>query len=117
MPTDADNPEAAPVFEGEVKRWNEILALLTRNCPLIAAVLNDSKAYIKGDYLLIDAPNSQFKSLIRQEGGRYKQSIREAAEQVLGVTYKLGPYTKPQEPQESDPLTALANKLKNLEIN
>lgn len=117
MPTDADNPEAAPVFEGEVKRWNEILALLTRNCPLIAAVLNDSKAYIKGDYLLIDAPNSQFKSLIRQEGGRYKQSIREAAEQVLGVTYKLGPYTKPEEPQESDPLTALANKLKNLEIN
>ncbi len=117
MPTDADNPEAVPVNDGEVKKWNEILALLTRNCPLIAAVLNDSKAYINGEYLLIDAPNSQFKSLIRQEGGRYKQSIREAAEQVLGVTYKLGPYTKPQKTAESDPLTALADKLKNLEIN
>jgi hypothetical protein len=47
----------------------------------------------------------------------YKNQIRKAAEQVLGATYKLGPYTKPQQSDQNDPLLSLANKLKNLEIN
>ena len=116
-PTDFDSPDTPKTGDGEVLKWNEIIAVLTKSCPLIAAVLNDSKAYIKGEYLLIDAPNSQFKSLIKQANGKYKESIREAAQGVLGVTYKLGPYTKNTKAAENDPLTALAEKLKNLEIN
>ena len=117
LPTDFDSPDTPKIGDGEVAKWNEILAVLTKSCPLIAAVLNDSKAYIKGEYLLIDAPNSQFKSLIKQANGRYKESIREAAQRVLGVTYKLGPYTRKTETAENDPLVDLAEKLKNFEIN
>ncbi len=116
-PTDEDSPILTEANDGELKNWNEILVILTKNAPLIAGVLNDSRAYIKGDYLLIDAPNSQFKSLINAAGGNYKESIRKAAEEVLGVTYKLGPYNKKSKSDESDPLYDLANKLKTIEIN
>ena len=92
------------------------MRILKTSCPLIHGVLNASMAYIRGPYLLIDAPNSQFRSLINSNNGYYKDSIRKAAHTVLGVTYKLGPYTK-TEAKESDPLTALADKLKNFEIN
>ncbi len=101
----------------EVSRWNEILRLLTTASPLIAGVLKGSKAYIKGAYLLIDAPNSQFRSLINQPNSNYKDSIRKAAQTVLGETYKLGPYNKPQAKQEDDPLSAIAERLKNFELN
>lgn len=101
-----------------VENWDEIIRLLRTESPLIAGVLNDSKAYIKGEFLLIDAPNSQFRSLINSPNGNYKDSIRKAAFKVLGVTYKLGPYQKAQSgAQESDPLKALEEKLKNFEIN
>ncbi len=116
IPTDDDNPNYEKAEDGQVLRWNEIIAILTKSCPLIAAVLNDSRAYIKDNYLLIDAPNSQFKSLINQSNGKYKDCIRDAAQQVLGVKYNLGPYKRKTEVAENDPLTALADKLKSFEI-
>lgn len=101
----------------EVHEWQEILKILTTDCPLIAGVLKDSKAYIKGAFLLIDAPNSQFRSLINSGNAYYKDSIRKAAQKVLGVTYKLGPYNPPKAQEETDPLTDLAIRLKQFEVN
>ena len=101
----------------EVQEWQEILKVLTTDCPLIAGVLKDSKAYTKGAFLLIDAPNSQFRSLINSGNAYYKDSIRKAAQKVLGVTYKLGPYNPPKKQEETDPLTDLANRLKQFEVN
>lgn len=98
-------------------QWSEIMRVVKTTCPLIHGVLNNSRAYIKGQYLLIDAPNSQFRSLINGNNGYYKDSIRKAAHTVLGVTYKLGPYKAAQKNEKSDPLAALADKLKNFEIN
>ena len=80
-------------------------------------MLQGSAAYIKGQYLLIDAPNTQFRSLINSGNSTYKDSIRKAAQSVLGVTYKLGPYTASKPQAEQDPLATLADKLKNFEIN
>lgn len=105
------------ILDGELGNWNEILKILEKTAPLIAGVLKDSRAFIKGDFLLIDAPNSQFRSLINKNDGQYKDSIRKAAFTVLGVTYKLGPYTAASKVTEDDPLVNLANKLKNFEIN
>lgn len=101
----------------KVDDWNEILKQLTTDCPLIAGVLKGSTAYTKGAYLLIDAPNSQFRSLINSGNAYYKDSIRKAAQKILGVTYKLGPYNPPKVNEENDPLKDLADKLKNFEIN
>lgn len=103
--------------ENAVKKWGEILSILKNTCPLIAGVLEDSNAYIRGAYLLIDSKNTQFKSLINSSNGIYKDAIRKAAEKVLGVTYKLGPYTKQAKAEVKDPLVALAEKLKHFEVN
>ncbi len=114
-----ETKEASPQTDEitEVKQWNEILHLLTTSSPLIAGVLKGSKAYIKGAYLLIDAPNSQFRSLINQDNSNYKDSIRKAAYTVLGETYKLGPYSKQKVKEEDDLLPVIAQKLKNFELN
>ncbi len=123
-PMDEDQPLPTPVDDTpqtngvtQVTSWDEILDILKTTCPLIAGVLGDSKAYIKGDYLLIDAKNSQFRTLIKTANGMYKDHIRKAAEQVLGTTYKLGPYNAEKQSKASDPLLSLADKLKNLDIN
>ncbi len=113
--------EAQTVSESEiteVAQWDSILKLLKTECPLIAGVLINSKAYIKGSYLLIDAPNNQFRTLINSANAPYKDSIRKAAFSVLGVTYKLGPYNPNTFSSNSnDPLAELEQKLKNYEIN
>lgn len=119
----ADEPQiSAPKSSDDggitpVDNWDEVLRILKTSCPLIAGVLKGSAAYIKGQYLLIDAPNGQFRSLINSGNGLYKDSIRKAAQTVLGVTYKLGPYTAATPKAEEDPLAALADRLKNFEIN
>ena len=66
---------------------------------MMYAVLNQSKAYLRGDYLLIDAPNSQFTDLVKGDS-RHKTAIRNAAYTVTGVRYKLGPYPR-QKQQEA----------------
>lgn len=111
---------AKPIQSDEItpaQNWDEVLSILKTTCPLIAGVLKGSRAYIKGQYLLIDAPNTQFRSLINSGNSTYKDSIRKAARTVLGATYKLGPYTAAKPTAEEDPLVALADKLKNFEIN
>ncbi len=101
--------------DGEVERWDEVLSILRKTCPIIAGVLQGSKAYISGDRLLIDTQNSQFRSMFNGANPIYRNSIRNAAEQVLGVSYKLGPYRKPATEAAIDPLAAFAEKLKTLE--
>ncbi len=110
---------SSPTTDGvtPVENWGEIVAILKTTCPLIAGVLGDSAAYIKGEHLLIDAKNSQFRTMINTSNGLYKNHIRKAAEQVLGVTYKLGPYNAQKQALQKDPLLSLADKLKNLDIN
>lgn len=110
-------PTAAPVADGALERWSEILQILRKTCPIIAGVLQGSSAYISGDRLLIDTQNTQFRSMFNGANPIYRNSIRKAAEQVLGQTYKLGPYRKPAVDTSEDPLAAFAQKLKELEQN
>ncbi len=109
IPTEPQD-SSAPISE-----WDEILAILKKTCPLIAGVLQGSSAYIDGDRLLIDTDNSQFRSLFNSPNPTFRESIRTAANDVLGVTYKLGPYRKKTVSENNDPLADFAAKLKELE--
>ncbi len=100
--------------DAPIEEWEDILSIIKKTCPLIAGVLQGSRAYISGAYLLIDTENSQFRSLVNGSNPIYRNSIRNAAEQVLGKVYKLGPYKKAATEAE-DPLAAFAAKLKELE--
>lgn len=99
-----------------VKKWNEIILVLQKNCPLIAGVLQGSSAYIQGDRLLIDTQNSQFKTLVNGSNPVYRDSIRKAAHTVLGHIYKLGPYhANSKQTAGEDPLKGFAQKLEQLQ--
>ena len=101
-----------------VDNWSEIISVLHKSCPIIAGVLQDSKAYIDGDRLLIDTNNTQFKTLVNGNNPVYRENIRKAAQTVLGQVYKLGPYrAKTIEQEDIDPLQSFAEKLKLLENN
>ena len=115
-PVSAPKPEPSENGEKPIAEWAEILKILRSSCPLIAGVLSDSKAYIRGNYLLIDTASSQFRTLVNGENPQYREQIRTAAQQVLGVSYKLGPY-RPAEPKESDPLSAFAQRLQDFNLN
>ena len=121
IPSPADalpSPTTAPDSITPVTQWGEIIAVLRGTCPIIAGVLQNSSAYIEGDRLLIDTQNSQFRTLVNGNNSVYRDSIRKAAQSVLGKVYKLGPYhAKPAETNDVDPLQSFAAKLKQLENN
>ena len=119
QPAREEKNVSAPMSGGDttpVEDWDEILSILRTTCPIIAGVLNGSKAYTKGAYLLIDTASDQFRTLVNGDNPIYRDSIRKAAAQILGNTYKLGPYKAPEK-AAADPLTQFAEKLKQLEKN
>ncbi|MBQ3088929.1 MAG: DNA polymerase III subunit gamma/tau [Clostridia bacterium] len=105
------NGDPVPVTE-----WPEILEILKLSCPLMAGVLSDSKAYIGNGRLLIDSQLDQFKDMINSDP-KYRDYIRKAAEQILGVSYNLGPYRPPVKKENSDAPDPLLEFAKSLNQN
>ncbi len=100
---------------GELDCWHDLLETVYELCPPAMGVLNGSRAYIDGGFLLIDAPNPMFRSMINSNE-IMKESIKKAAVKHLGKSYRLGPYKKTETaPQENDMLAVIANKLKEIE--
>ncbi len=113
---DEEALKAKNVQNGELKEWKEIIEVLETTCPLMAGALNaGSRAFIRDKMLLIDCKNQQFLNLMRKND-TYKNHIKNAIFKVLGENYSIGPYKQPTESDETDPLSALADKLKQLEI-
>lgn len=109
-------PDFSEPSEAESEpRWTDVLMILRKTCPLIAGVLENSKGFISGEYLLIDTDNSQFRTLVNGQNAAYRNSIRNAAKEVFGKTFKLGPYKKAEQVKNSsDPLLELQKKLEEL---
>lgn len=109
--SDAASAEARPLAE-----WSKVLRILGKECPLLVGYLGDSKAYISGDYLLIDYRNEQFLKLISQP--LYRNQIKKAAADVTGKAFKLGPYKKSAEhgggsSDKGDLLDVITGRLKD----
>ena len=102
--------------ETPVEEWGEVMKILATTCPPICGVLNGSRAFVKGQFLLIDAPNPMFKNMINSSSSTFRDAIRKAAENVLGEVYKLGPYIAKKTGDDQDPLKDLAEKLRQFEI-
>ncbi len=102
--------------DSPIPEWSEILKIVNQTVPLMGGVLNGSRAFISGQFLLIDAPNPMFRDLINKKDAVYRDAIRNAAAEVLGQTYKLGPYRAKKTDENDNPLRRLENKLKELEV-
>ena len=53
---------------------------------------------------------------MRSNSSVHRDSLRNAAERVLGKVYKIGPYKRPQKTVSNDPLQDVMNKLSELEV-
>ena len=98
--------------------WAEVMEKLSVINPMLYAVMNNSKAYIGTNIVLIDAPNSQFKPMINGNQ-RFYDAIREAILSVTGKKYRIGPYKGQavedgeEEKFKTDPLDVFAQKNKD----
>ncbi len=111
-----EQPEIKAVSNRELKEWGEIIEVLKTTCPLMAGALSSgSRAFVKDKFLLIDCKSQQFLNLMRTNA-TYKNHIKNAIFKVLGENYSIGPYKEESEIKEADPLSLLADKLKQLEI-
>ncbi|MBE6739909.1 MAG: DNA polymerase III subunit gamma/tau [Ruminococcaceae bacterium] len=102
------------VANGEVDCWYDILETVYELCPPAMGVLNGSKAYIDGGFLLIDAPNPLFRSMMNSNE-IMRESIKKSALKHLGKSFRLGPYKKATAQGNNDMLAVIANKLKEIE--
>lgn len=103
------------VADGQLENWDEILEIVFEKCPPAIGILSDSKAYISGNLLLIDAPNPLFRTMMNSNE-IMRDSIKKAAMQILGKAYRLGPYKKQETAAAADDMLAVvANKLKEIE--
>lgn len=109
IPTEPDSSETE---ETPFKQWGALLDEVRITCPLIVGVLEGSRAYTKGDMLLIDCDNTQFRSMLNAND-KYRKDIKAAALKLTGKSFRLGPYEKKAETKktEEDPLRAFAKKL------
>ena len=96
-----------------MKQWPEVLAVLKQHSQTIAAAFSGSKAYISGNFVLIDAAKSMAFDMLKKSAQRDKMRI--AIQEVTGKVYKLGPYKKASE--EVDSLDLLAQNIKDAGIN
>lgn len=115
-PQKVRDAEPATKSDGSLKEWESILADLMDTCPLIGGALQNSKAYIEGERILIDTQNEQFRSLINGENPTYREAVKKSAFKILGKRYNLGPYRKKAVVEDgSDPFDDFARQLEELE--
>lgn len=105
---------SAPVYEQAkpIAQWNDILSILSRTNPALVGALSGSNAYLSGDFVLIDFKSPLFSKIIREDSFA-KETLRGAISQVLGRSYRLGPY-KPPICQESVSNMVQNNPVKEL---
>ena len=95
--------------------WQEVLDALKMHGKSIATSFKNTKAFISGDYILIDSQSELAFKLLKQP--EHREKMRNAVQEVTGRMYKLGPYKKPeQKAQQQDPVAQLLNKAKQAGI-
>ena len=115
-PADAPQPTRQDDYSGsssglsdstqdqEYTRWNDVVAALGTTDRLLRAVLEKSRAYVRGEYMLIYTENESFRGMINSDT-RHRNNLKAAIQAVTGRVYKIGPY-KPAEKKitNDDPL-------------
>lgn len=115
-PTNAVNYEEIIKNAKPMEEWHDVLEALKAYSITIATAFESTKAYISGDYLLIDAKNDVPFKLLKQSA--QKERMRDAVREVTGKTYKLGPYKRPEKkPEETDELLSFARNIREAGVD
>ncbi len=116
QPYTADTPGD---LTGDTLPWAEVLSEILRTNPALWGILNNSEAYINGDYVLIKSDNPTLSEFIKKDGN--SKCVKEAVTRVTGKRYRLG-LTKSAAPKAAavpkrDPLEDLISRAGSMGIN
>lgn len=93
------------------EEWPRVLTELKRGNAALYATMLESKAYTKGDLLLVECENEMFRSLLRTSPAT-KESLRDAIMAVTGRKFNLGPYNPSRHKAAEKPAAPLDDMLK-----
>lgn len=98
--------------------WARVLEELSKINAALRGAMNDSRAFVHGEMMLIDCQNELFRTLLRTSIAA-KESLRDAILAVTGHKYNLGPYNPDKYapvPAPSDPLEGMLKKASELDV-
>lgn len=105
--------ETAFSTEIPFEKWNDVLNILSQTDIPLHAIIKNSTAFIKDDFILIKCDNSSFPQFIRIK--IHIIALKEAIEKVTGKKYRLGIYKSDAAVlKKQDPLVNLMDKINNL---
>ena len=102
--------------EQPMDRWNDVLDNLSASCPPLYGVLLGSTAAVRGDMVLISAPNEMFRSLVTRDGN--KAALITAIRAVTGRPCRIGiRKAAPAPVPQDDPLAAFIRSSRELGVD
>lgn len=99
-------------------QWADLMEIIHRTDIPLFSVLAGSKGYTRGEFFLIDSPNTTIKEFIKIS--THSKAIKQALFELTGNHYKLGLFKKKADENhvKRDPLEDLLSKARgNIEIN
>ena len=98
--------------------WARVLEELAKINAALRGAMNDSRAFVHGEMMLIDCQNELFRTLLRTSIAA-KESLRDAILAVTGHKYNLGPYNPGKyapAAAPSDPLEGMLKRASELDV-
>ena len=99
-------------------QWADLMEIIHRTDIPLFSVLAGSRGYTRGEFFLIDSPNTTIKEFIKIS--THSKAIKQALFELTGNHYKLGLFKKKADDNhvKRDPLEDLLSKARgNIEIN
>lgn len=121
IPVAAPSPAAAasggPQEVDPFDEWPKVLLELKRSNAALHATMVESKAFTRGDLMLVDCENEMFRSLLRTSPAT-KESLRDAIMAITGRKFNLGPYNpkRHKAAEKSAPVDDLLNRARELNV-
>ena len=117
-PPAAPQPQSDVQTQFEFMQWGEFMEVLHKEDIALYGVLSGSKGFIRGEYFLIDSPNSTVRDFIKIP--THSKAVKKALFDVTGKQFKLGLFKrKDNEQPKRDPLEDLISQAQgniNIEI-
>ena len=116
-PERREKPDMAQLYDAAkpFSDWTEVIASLEDRAYSLYQLLQNTNAYVSGDYLLIDTQNDFVFEMLRKSNKR--REVREAIAEITGRPYNLGPYKRPEEKKPDDVLTGFIGKLRDAGVS
>ena len=102
--------------------WPQALEELKKRNGALYGAMMESKAYIKGDMMLVECENELFRTLLRTSPTA-KESLRDAIMAITGRKFNLGPYNpkkyklaQAEEAQTENPLDEMLKRAQELNV-